>query len=102
MELPFYRERLADARINVLVPDEPDRSLVHEIIYRELVRGVVSPESRARFLRVIDGLRDRGAQGMIAGCTEIELLVSESDLDCALFPTARLHALAAVEAALDG
>jgi aspartate racemase len=102
MELPFYRERLADARITVLVPDEPDRSLVHEIIYRELVRGIVTAESRAKFLQVIDRLRARGAQGVIAGCTEIEVLVREDDLDCKLFPTARLHALAAVDAALDG
>jgi aspartate racemase len=100
MELPFYRERLADAGIKVLVPDEPDRSLVHDAIYRELVRGIVSPESRAEYLRVIASLRERGAQGVIAGCTEIELLVRETDLDCPLFPTARLHALAAVDAAL--
>ena len=100
MELPFYRERLADVGIAVLVPDEPDRSLVHDVIYGELVRGVVSPASRAEYLRVIGELRVRGAQGVIAGCTEIELLVRQSDLDCPLFPTARLHALAAVEAAL--
>jgi aspartate racemase len=100
MELPFYRERLADAGIKVLVPDEPDRSLIHDTIYRELVRGIVSPESRAQYLRVITSLRERGVQGVIAGCTEIELLVRESDLDCPLFPTARLHALAAVDAAL--
>jgi aspartate racemase len=100
MELPFYRERLADEGIKVLVPDEPDRSLIHDTIYRELVRGIVSPESRAQYLRVISSLRERGAQGVIAGCTEIELLVRESDLDCPLFPTARLHALAAVDASL--
>jgi aspartate racemase len=100
MELPFYRERLADEGIKVLVPDEPDRSLIHDTIYRELVRGIVSTESRAQYLRVITSLRERGAQGVIAGCTEIELLVRESDLDCPLFPTARLHALAAVDAAL--
>jgi len=100
MELPFYRERLAEASITSLVPDEPDRTLVHDVIYRELVRGVVSPRSRAEYLSVIRRLRGAGAQGVIAGCTEIELLVRESDLDCPLFPTARLHALAAVEAAL--
>jgi aspartate racemase len=100
MELPFYRERLADIGITVLVPEEPDRSLVHDVIYRELVRGIVSPESHTEFLRVVDGLRKRGAQGVIAGCTEIELLVSEDDFDGPLFPTAKLHALAAVDAAL--
>jgi aspartate racemase len=100
MELPFYRERLADVGIQVLVPNEPDRSLVHDIIYRELVRGIVSPKSRAEYSRVIASLQARGAQGVVAGCTEIELLVSAEDLDCPLFPTARLHALAAVDAAL--
>jgi aspartate racemase len=100
MELPFYRDRLAEAGITALIPDEPDRTAVHDIIYRELVRGIVSAESRTVYLSVIRRLRDAGAQGVIAGCTEIELLVRESDLDCPLFPTARLHALAAVEAAL--
>ena len=100
MEMGFYRDRLAENGITALIPDEPDRSIVHDIIYGELVRGVVSAESRAEYLRVISGLRSRGAQGVIAGCTEIELLVHEGDLDCPLFATARLHALAAVEAAL--
>ena len=100
MELGFYRDRLAETGITALVPDEPDRTLVHDVIYRELVRGVVSDESRAAYLAVISRLRDRGAQGVVAGCTEIELLVRESDLDCPLFPTAKLHALAAVDAAL--
>jgi aspartate racemase len=100
MELGFYRDRLAQTGITALVPDEPDRTLVHDVIYRELVRGVISERSRAEYLAVIARLRDRGAQCVIAGCTEIELLVRESDLDCPLFPTAKLHALAAVEAAL--
>jgi aspartate racemase len=100
MELPFYRERLADLGIRVLVPDEPDRSLVHDVIYRELVRGVISVDSHAEYLRIIGSLRERGAQGVIAGCTEIELLLRDGDLDCPLFPTARLHALAAVDVAL--
>jgi len=100
MELPFYRDRLAEHGISVLVPEEPDRTLVHDVIYGELVRGVVSAESRADYLAVIHRLRDAGTQGVVAGCTEIELLVRPEDLDCPLFPTARLHALAAVEAAL--
>ena len=75
MELPFYRDRLADAGITTLIPDEPDRTTVHDIIYRELVRGIVSDESRAAYLSAIGRLRDAGAQGVIAGCTEIELLV---------------------------
>ncbi len=100
MEMGFYRDHLEAAGITALIPDEPDRTLVHEVIYGELVRGVISADSRNEYLRVIETLRERGAQGVIAGCTEIELLIDPDDLDCPLFPTARLHALAAVEAAL--
>lgn len=100
MEMEFYRERLATHGVTALIPNEPDRTLVHNIIYDELVRGIVSADSRDEYLRVIDALRAGGAQGVIAGCTEIELLVREDDLDCPLFPTARLHALAAAHAAL--
>lgn len=100
MELPFYRERVAAHGIEVLVPGEPDRTRVHDIIYSELVRGIISDASRAEYLRIIGTLIDAGAQGVIAGCTEIELLVGPDDVDCPLFPSARLHALAAVDRAL--
>ncbi|MDR3686557.1 MAG: aspartate/glutamate racemase family protein [Coriobacteriia bacterium] len=100
MEMGFYRDRLAETGITALIPDEPDRTLVHDVIYDELVRGIVSPESRAEYLRIIEELVERGAEGVVSGCTEIELLVRESDLDVPLFPTAKLHALAAVDAAL--
>lgn len=100
MEMGFYRGRLSAAGITALIPDEPDRTLVHDIIYGELVRGVISAKSRMEYQRIIETLLSRGAQGVIAGCTEIELLVRPEDLDCPLFPTTRLHALAAVEAAL--
>jgi aspartate racemase len=100
MEMGFYRDRLKAAGITALTPEEPDLTLVHDVIYNELVRGVVSEQSREQYLRIIGDLRARGAQGVIAGCTEIELLVRPSDLDCPLFPTARLHAIAAVDEAL--
>jgi aspartate racemase len=102
MEMGFYSDRLARAGITALVPDEPDRTVIHDVIYGELVRGVVSHTSRSEYLRVIGELRARGAQGVVLGCTEIELLVRPEDVDCPLFPTARLHALAAVDAALAG
>jgi aspartate racemase len=101
MEHDFYRGRLESHGLEVLVPDEPDRAVVHEIIYGELVQGVVSEASRAAYREVIERLVDRGAGGVIAGCTEIELLIGPDDLDAAWFPTARLHALAAVDAALE-
>lgn len=102
MEQPFYRERLERRGLTVVVPDEPHRTTVHDVIYDELVQGVVRPESKAAYLSIIDGLIAAGAQGVIAGCTEIELLVHADDLTVAYYPTAELHALAAVEAALAG
>lgn len=100
MEEDFYVARLARRGLDVVVPDAAGRDLVHRVIYDELVQGVVRDASRAAYLEVIDGLLARGAQGVIAGCTEIELLVTPSDVACRYFPTTRLHALAAVDAAL--
>jgi aspartate racemase len=100
MEHDFYRGRLEANGLTVIVPDEPDRTTVHDVIYNELVQGVVREESRGRYLEIIGRLVERGAEGVVAGCTEIELLIGPDDLDRPLFPTARIHALAAVDAAL--
>ena len=100
MEQDFYRGRLERHGLTVMVPVEPDLTTVHDVIYDELVQGVVSDESRTAYLAIIDRLVERGAQGVIAGCTEIELLVRPDDLAVRYFPTAHLHAMAAVEAAL--
>jgi len=103
MERAFYRGRLESAhQLGVLIPDEPDRTVVHQVIYDELVQGVIRDTSRQGYLEIIDRLRDRGAEGIIAGCTEIELLVTPEDVGLPYFPTTRLHALAAVELALEG
>ena len=91
MEQTFYRGRLEAKGLQVLVPDEPDRTMVHDVIYDELVQGEVVAASKAKYLAAIDA---------IAGCTEIELLVAEDDVDVAYFPTTRLHAEAAVARAL--
>jgi aspartate racemase len=101
MEQPFYRDRLRDMHgIDVRIPDESDRAIVHDVIYDELVRGVVSEASRASYLGIIERLVDSGCEGIIAGCTEIELLVGPDDVAVPYFPTTRLHALAAADAAL--
>ena len=100
MEQEFYRERLESHGLTVLIPDEPDRTMIHEVIFSELVRGVVTEESKQRYLEAIAALLERGAAGVIAGCTEIELLVGLDDVPCPFFPTTRLHALAAVDFAL--
>lgn len=101
MEHDFYAGRLAAHGLDVIVPDEPDRTMVHDVIFDELVRGVVRDESKARYLEAIDRLLERGATGVIAGCTEIELLVGPDDVDVAYYPTTALHAEAVVRFALD-
>jgi aspartate racemase len=101
MEKPFYADRLRSFGLQVIVPAEPDRTMIHEVIYEELVRGVVSPVSKRRYLDAIERLVSRGARGVIAGCTEIELLVGPADMDVAYFPTAYLHAQAAARFALE-
>jgi len=100
MEQPFLRERLERSGLRVVLPDAPDRELVHRVIYDELVMGTIREESRERYRQVMARLVDRGARGVILGCTEIELLVGDDDAEVPLFPTTRLHVQAAVDAAL--
>ncbi|MFH8609558.1 aspartate/glutamate racemase family protein [Streptomyces sp. NPDC018029] len=101
MEQDFYRERLASHGLDVLVPDAAGRAVVHRVIYEELCLGVVREESRAAYQEVIAGLVREGAEGVILGCTEIELLIKDEHSPVPVFPTTRLHAEAAVAAALD-
>jgi aspartate racemase len=100
MEQDFYRDRLATHGLTVLVPEKMDRDVVHRVIYDELCVGIVDPASRQAFQQVMSRLVDRGAQGMILGCTEIELLVGAEDTSVPVFPTTRLHVEAAVDRAL--
>ena len=100
MSQPFYADRLAGHGLDVLVPSEEDRAVVHRIIYQELCLGVIRPESREIYRQVIRRLVDAGAEGVIYGCTEIELLVGPDDSPVPVFPTTRLHVEAAVDRAL--
>lgn len=100
MQQPFLRDRIASHGLEVLVPEPDDQEIVHRVIYEELVRGVVSEPSRAEYVRIIEGLVARGAQGVVLGCTEIELLIEQHHVARPIFPTTRLHAEAAVEWAL--
>ncbi len=102
MEQDFYTGRLTEHGLDVLVPEADERADVHRIIYEELVVGIVTEPSRQRYREVIDALVARGAQGVILGCTEIELLVGPADSPVPVFPTTRLHAEAAVDHALSG
>jgi aspartate racemase len=101
MEQDFYKGRLEAAYgLQVLIPEAADRRVVHDIIYRELVAGQILPSSREAYREVIARLIARGAQAIILGCTEIMLLLSESDSSVPLFDTTSLHAVAAVKRAL--
>ncbi len=103
MEGDFYKGRLARKfGLEVLTPGAADRARVDEIIYRELVAGLVLPASRQAYREVIGRLAERGAQAVILGCTEIMLLISQADSPVPLFDTTTLHALAAVDHALGG
>lgn len=101
MERDFYRGRLADKHgIHVLIPPESDRKIVHRVIFDELCRGSLRPESRAEYVRIIADLAANGAQGVVMGCTEIGLLVRQEDVAARLFDTAAIHAEAAARYAL--
>ena len=101
MEQAFYRDRLSERHgLQVIVPTEEDRDIVHRIIYEELCLGVVLPESRSEYRRIMENLASQGAEAIILGCTEISLLVSQKDSPITLFDTTAIHARAAAEEAL--
>lgn len=101
MEHDFYKGRLIDSfGLDVVIPKESDREIVHRVIYDELVQGKVLASSREEYKRIIKDLIAQGAEGIILGCTEIELLVKDGDSSVPLFPTTLIHAVSAVEEAL--
>lgn len=100
MEQDFYRGRLSAGGIEVLVPDQADREIVHRVIYEELCLGEVRDRSRSEYLRIIDGLAAAGAEGVIEGCTEIVMLVQQGHTAVPLFDTTAIHAEEAVALAL--
>ncbi|MCC3439686.1 MAG: aspartate/glutamate racemase family protein [Oscillatoriales cyanobacterium] len=100
MEQDFYRGRLVDKYgIEVLIPNDDEREVVHRVIYEELCLGIINPESRKQYIEIMNSLVESGAEGIILGCTEIELLIHTGDAMVGLFPTTRIHAEAAVEKA---
>ncbi|GGP63137.1 aspartate/glutamate racemase family protein [Saccharothrix coeruleofusca] len=100
MEQDFYRDRMRRHGIELVVPDEPDRTLVHDVIYQELTRNRVEPSSRAAYREVMARLVERGAEAVILGCTEITLLVDQSDCAVPVVDSTRLHVEAGVDLAL--
>jgi aspartate racemase len=100
MEQDFYRDRLNEHGVRAVIPDAGDRLEVHRIIYDELCLGIIRDESRGFYRQTIKRLVDEGAEGIILGCTEIELLVGPEDSPVPVFPTARLHVQAAIDISL--
>jgi aspartate racemase len=100
MEQEFYTGRLRSHGLEVLTPDATDRRVVHDVIYRELCVGVIDESSRDEYRRIMRALAERGAECILFGCTEIELLVGTQDSPVPVFDTTRLHAAKAVELAL--
>ena len=101
MEQEFYKGRLlSQYNLEVLVPNEKDRQIIHKVIYQELCLGKITANSRAEYLRVIDGLAAQGAETVILGCTEIGMLVNQSDTDVKLMDTIAVHAQQAVRYAI--
>ena len=86
--------------VGLLIPDEEDRLVVNDVIYGELVKGIVRQESREAYRSIIERLAARGAEGVILGCTEIEILVGHEDAPVPVFPTTAIHVAAAVDFSL--
>lgn len=100
MEQDFYKSVLAENGIEAVVPDEDGRKTVNDVIYNELCMGQIKESSKKQFLKIIEKLRDQGAQAVILGCTEIGLLVEQKDVDIPVYDTALIHAEVAAEKSL--
>ncbi len=100
MEEEFFRNKLSAAGIHAIIPDQGDRDFIHGTIFGDLSKGIVTPANKERYLRIVDVLAQRGAEGVILGCTEIPLVVKPEDVSLPLFDTTLLHATAAVDFAL--
>lgn len=92
MEQDFYKSKLIEKGINVIIPDKNDIEIINKVIYEELCLGIINSNSKKKFLEIVDKLRSKGAEGIILGCTEIGLLIKNEDTDVPLFDTAIIHA----------
>lgn len=101
MEQDFYKVRLIERfGLDVIVPNETERMIIHNIIYQELCLGIINEKSRQSYLKIINSLSQQGAEAIIFGCTEITLLISQDDCSIPVYDTTKLHAESAVDFAL--
>lgn len=100
MERDFFTSKLQDQNIEALIPEEDDREFIHYTIFEELGRGLIKDETKQRYISIINKLKDKGAEGVILGCTEIPLLIRRGDVTIPIFDTTLIHSKAAVEFSL--
>jgi len=100
MEMDFYKKRLKAAGVNSIVPDKSDREFIHSAIMNELIKENFKLETKEKFISIIKELQQKGAEGIVLGCTEIPLLIKQQDVSLPLFNTLQIHAKAAVDFAL--
>lgn len=101
MTQDFYKDKLLKAGIDVVIPDSTGIETVNDIIYKELCLGIISEESKKKYLEIISRLAEQGAQGVILGCTEIGLLIQQTDTSLPVFDTTRIHAIKAAELSIE-
>ena len=102
MELPFYKDKLSEHGIETIIPqNEADREFIEETLVHELGKGIIMPKTKAEYIRIANGLIERGAEGIVLGCTEIPLLLSQNDFAVPVFNTTLIHVQAAVEYAVN-
>ena len=97
MEQAFFRDKLTERGIEIVIPDDAERDFIHYTIFEELGRSILKPETKSFYLNVMHKLKEQGTEGIIMGCTEIPLLISPDDIDMPLFDTTQIHSKAAVE-----
>lgn len=102
MQLPFYKNKLAEQGIETIIPNETDIEYINSAIYNEMGKGIFLPERKEEFISIIHQLKSDGAEGIILGCTEIPILIKQEDIPIPVFDTTAIHATAAVNFALNG
>jgi len=101
MEGTFYKTILNDNNIEVLIPNTEDRQFIHNVIYNELVRGIIKEESKTKYISIINKFKEQGIEGVVLGCTEIPLLIKQKELDIEVFDTTEIHSIAIAKFALN-
>ncbi len=101
MQQDFYKSILIDKGLNVIIPDEEDIEFINNVIFNELCCGEINPKSKQKFIEIVEKLKNKGAEGIILGCTEIVMLISQKDIDIPVFDTTAIHAETAAQMSIE-